>query len=268
MKLFRYDDYKEFLKDMVGSNRQRGYLSQLAQAAGCQKSYLSQVLRGNVHFTPEQALGVAVFWRFNELEEDYFLNLVHLGRAGNLRLQQKIKKHLKRIRDDERDLAKRYSTVEVDDTAYQAFYYGSWMPACIHMAVGIPTLKTADAIAKYLNLSIATVQTLLMQLERMGLIKKSGSDWVLGKSSIHLPEKSNLTTINHHNWRLQAVADSQLRSPNSIHYSSVFTLSRKDLEVLHQKMFNLLDDQRKIVTPSKDEVIGCMNCDLFEVGGF
>ncbi|MFX6794117.1 hypothetical protein ABTH15_20060, partial [Acinetobacter baumannii] len=76
-------DYKQFLLLQVAAHAgEYGYKSKLAVAAGCQKSFFSQVLNAHVHRTPEHALGLARFWKLNRLERDYFLELVNHARAG------------------------------------------------------------------------------------------------------------------------------------------------------------------------------------------
>src|SRR5258707_1252594 len=56
MSPFDYKDYRLFLKALCRQpEAKRGFQAALAKAAGCQSSYLSQVLQGNVHVTKDSA---------------------------------------------------------------------------------------------------------------------------------------------------------------------------------------------------------------------
>jgi len=62
--LFSSENYKAYLKSVLdGPGKERGYQSRLAEAAGCQRSYLSQVVHSTPHLTPEHAMGMAQFWK-------------------------------------------------------------------------------------------------------------------------------------------------------------------------------------------------------------
>lgn len=83
MQIFSFTDdiqvIREFLKENSGI---RSVKSKLAEAAGCQLSYLSQALAGKVFLTPDHAFGISKFLRLNEVEAEYFMLLVQVKRAG------------------------------------------------------------------------------------------------------------------------------------------------------------------------------------------
>src|ERR1700722_8117600 len=109
MNLFENTDYKDVLHTQIAANRdRRGYRSELAQAAGCQLSFLSQALHSHVHLTPDHAAGLATFWGFDHDERDYFLELVNLARAGSQVLKKILLKRLEEIKDRHENLARRY----------------------------------------------------------------------------------------------------------------------------------------------------------------
>src|SRR5687768_13356982 len=89
MRIFNFLDYKKYLKEVIRENRgTHGYKTRLAKAAGCRSSYLSQVLHGNFDLSPEHALGLANFWGLSTTEKDFFIQLVHLARAGTKELKK------------------------------------------------------------------------------------------------------------------------------------------------------------------------------------
>jgi transcriptional regulator with XRE-family HTH domain len=73
MQVYSHSNYREFIKDKARENRgQSGYKTRMAKAAGCQLSYLSQVLRGSANLTLEHAVGLSKLWELNEEETEIF----------------------------------------------------------------------------------------------------------------------------------------------------------------------------------------------------
>lgn len=266
MTVYDYDEYLDFLKAIIKNNsKTRGYLTELAQAAGCQKSYLSQVIRGMVHFTPEHAMKLALFWELSEIESDYFIQLVHLGRTSFQPLKNKIKDQLKVLKEQKDNMTMRFKQSSFDDEAKQMLYYSTWIMAAIHVMVDIERLRTSEAIAKHLNLSTEIVKNQLEKLEQLGLVKRHNLHWLPTGKGLHLPKGSVFTTINHQNWRDRALIDSQNPKADSVHYTSVQTLSLKDFEVIKENILKFIDQQRKIIAPSKEEEVVCFTCDWFKI---
>jgi uncharacterized protein (TIGR02147 family) len=264
VKLFQTSDYKEFLRFKLEENRERrGYKSELAQAAGFQRSFLSQVVGTHVHCTPDHAAALARFWGLPEEERDYFLELVHLARAGTEGLRAIHEKRIREIRARNENLASRFRKETPLVEADQALYYSSWHWSAIHILLSIPSFRTAQAIAARLRLEKGFVESCLDSLRRLGLVEQDGKSWRISAKDIHLPKNSPLTSMNHLNWRVQAVASSQARRDEALHYTAVHSLSRADFERIKQMILELLDRSRAIVGPSQEEELACLTVDWF-----
>jgi uncharacterized protein (TIGR02147 family) len=266
--LFGTTDYKKYLRAVVEENRgEYGYKSKLAEAAGCQKSFFSQVLNGHVHLTPEHAIGLARFWRLNNLERDYLLELVNYGRAGTKALADHLKENLAELRREHENLGKRYAQPVLgvtDDLA--SVYYSSWHYSAIHILLTIPEYRSAAGIARRLHLPDAFVMEVLRHLESLGLAeRRADGSWGATQKSIHLPNDSVFSAVNNHNWRIRAHESGLRRDPQAIHYTGIYSLSRDDVEKLRELLFRVIDRSREIVTPSKEEELICFACDLFRV---
>jgi len=265
VNIINFIDYKEFLRSLVDERGvKRGFQSELAEAAGCQRAYLSQVLRSNVHLTPEHACNMAHFLGLDHFETEYFLTLVDLGRAGSPRLQQRHKTKLERIKLEAESFAKRLKESSLPSAEAQALYYSSWHWGAIHMLVGIPQMQMPKAIAKQLNLPIDHVMEILRGLKSMGLITMENDRWISTGSNLHVPKDSPLNGVNHQNWRSIAVQDSQNINSEGIHYTSAFTVSKQDYEKLKTMLLKFIDNQRSIIGPSACEELVCFTCDLFK----
>jgi uncharacterized protein (TIGR02147 family) len=261
-----YDDYKVFLRAQVSEARPtRGFMAKLAKAAGCQRSYLSQVLSSHVQLTPDQAFALARFFGLNSGESEYFRLLVDLERCATAELKADIKYRLEQIRHQQMKITNRITSQKTNGENYLT-YYSSWIWSAIHYLASIPEMQTPEKISERLRLPLPTVVACLDKLVEMRFLIYEDKKYKHKGESLHLQSDSPLTVLHHNNWRQRALLDAQeLGNNKSIHYSSVFTMSRKDFLLLHELTLQFLERGRQIISPSTEEALYCVTCDLFEV---
>jgi uncharacterized protein (TIGR02147 family) len=264
--LFDFTDYKAFIAAKVEENAaHRGYRTQLAQAAQCQKSFFSQVTRSHVHLTPDHAMGLCEFWAFDHVESEYFLALVDHARSGSPRLRAMLAERMRRLRNSRKDITKRAAADEIRDLAAETLYHSSWYWNALHVIVTIPEYQTPQAIANRLGLEHGRVTECLQQLEKMGLVSNHHGRWSMTKKSIHLDRSSAMRETHHTQWRQRAMLDIQKRTDDSIHYNSVFTVSEADAKRLHDLITETIVRSREIIGPSPEEELYCLCTDFFKV---
>jgi uncharacterized protein (TIGR02147 family) len=264
ISVFNSTDYKDFLRSLIAEqSEKRGYQGQLASAAGCQPAYLSQVLRSHVHLTPEHACNLAHFLGLDELETHYFLLLVDYGRAGSRRLQQRIKTQLDKLKRESENFSKRLKEPGLKTAEAQALYYSAWYWGAIHILTSVPEAQTPEAIAQRLNLPVELVLETLRGLKTMGLVKFEDNRWQFTGGNLHIPKNSPLNGVNHQNWRLKAVQDSQNPASDGLHYTFCFAVTRADYEKLKTMLLAFIDEQRKLIAPSECEELVCFTYDLY-----
>ena len=95
-----------------------GFKTELARAAGCTPSYLSQVVSGKPELTPDQAVAIADFLRLGPTETEFFLILVDQSRAGTPRLKSYLQKKLESALDSR--LRTESVIAKTNDPAYVA----------------------------------------------------------------------------------------------------------------------------------------------------
>jgi len=267
LRVFEFNSYKTYLKKLISSAEKKyGMTSKLAEAASCQRSYLSQVLNGNVHLTPDHGYGISQFLKFSEIEADYFLLLLEYDRAATSLFKSRIEAKLKKIRTDQQDLSKRISAKVIDIYDPITRYYSSWVWMAIHLLTSIPHYQTAKSIASRLEIPETLVLMTLQDLEKMEFVEKKDHQlWVYKGSNLHLTTQSPSVILHHNNWRQRALLDAALFSSTSIHYTSLVTLSKRDLEFIKTKLLDWIEQSRKIVEPSQSEELACISIDYFKV---
>jgi uncharacterized protein (TIGR02147 family) len=230
--LFRYSDYKLYLKDKFYTYPSHGHgiQAKVAEVCGCNPSYISQVLNGVPHLTLEQTVAISDWLGHNKLEGKYFLTLVQMSKAGSLALKKVFQEEAAELKQSSLNIKKRVRS-DVDLTSEeQATYYSDWVYAGIHVALTIPSLRTVDTISNHFQISHKKVHKILKFLDSVNLAKREGDQY--------LP---------------------------TMHYSTVVSLSRKDFEKLHGTLLKVIEEFQAVVKPSPEEELASFNMDFFKV---
>lgn len=250
MNPFPFADYKKYLTDFIDSTEGRGAKAALAEAAGCQRSFLSQVLNGETHLTLEHAIGIAHYLRLDSAQTEYFYCLVAHARSGTPALRHYYADKMKSLRwasEGSRPSAR------VTESDAQAEYYSSWKFAAVHMAVTIPGLRTAAQIAKRLRLETLEVEGVLRKLKSWGFIELHRQEWTPSKKLVHLPDDHFMNATNHRNWRTKNLDLFEREAKRGVMYSAVYSMSRSDFEALRDMIYRFLGESRKLVAASANE---------------
>ncbi|MEI6399405.1 MAG: hypothetical protein WCO71_11605, partial [Pseudomonadota bacterium] len=137
--IFSFDDYKALLRAVIKEN-DKGVASRLAEAAGCQRSFLSDVLRTGTHITPDHAFGISKCLELNVRESRFFMNLVLLARASQKAYRESLMKVIADERVEQTRLTKKIEQgegIEAAGTrlsdAHLGQYYSSWLYCAVHI---------------------------------------------------------------------------------------------------------------------------------------
>jgi uncharacterized protein (TIGR02147 family) len=264
--LFDYSDYKKYINDRLDCDPMgRGSRSALSKALSCQTAYVSSVLRGNAHFTPEQGEAINSHFAHTETEAEFFLLLLQWQRAGTESLRGRLKRQMERIQADRFDLKKRIGVSSVLNALDQATYYSEWYYAAIHALASIPEFQTVAAMAERLHLNPALVSQTVEFLLETGLLEAFGKGFKVGQTRLHLGAQSPLISKHHSNWRLLAMQRFPQRRASDVHYSSVITVSKRDAVKLKEMLIGVLRSADEVIRDSREETLQCFSLDFFEV---
>jgi len=266
---FEFASYKTYLRNLVEESQTRGLLSRLAEAADCQRPYLSKVLQrdSEVHLTPDHLFGMCEYLELSESESEYLKLLLEKERASQIKYRQSLEKRLVLLKNQHLNLKKQIGKEQLPfQEANSHFYYSYWLYAALHIAVSIPDLQTLPALAKKFGQAQEVLERHLRELEKLGLVREQNRKWIWHSGDIHLPKDSFLILPHHMNWRNQAVQNIPLRQADATHYSVVQSLSQRDYEDLRMQMLDWIKKFQKVASPSAAEELVCFNLDFFRVG--
>ena len=237
----------------------------MAAALGVQKGFVSAVIHGSAELNLEQAFKASRFFSHTDEEQDYFLLLVQLARAGSKDLEKYFREKVEKIQRQRREIRTRIHTKETLSELDQLAYYSSWHPIAIHMCLRVPGLDTAPSIAAYLGLPVALVARELEALVKTGLAQSDGRSYGAGPTRIHLPSDSKLISKHHTNWRMQAVQSLDRNLGEDLHYSSVMSISYEAVETIRSSLLQSIQSIEPVLRDAKDEGVFVLAMDLFNL---
>ena len=262
--VYLFDDYKAWMQALLKQSPQRGLRSAWCRAMQCPPSFLSQVLNGPVHLSMDHAIRLTQHWRLSTDEEEQFLDLVSLARAGSPQLRQHLLRKLKQRRKKAENLSHRFQKPSIQEGEQQWLYYSNWYMAAIHLLAYIPQYQSPRALSQKLALPIEQVQEALEKLQAMGLVQKNQQHWIGLAQNIHLSKDAPASPVNHLVWRQKAMdrifnAPAKTRERN-LHYTALHTLHRQDIPRLRQKLVEAIEEMRSVAEDTQEEELVCFTC--------
>lgn len=267
--IFRLTDYRKVLQRILDEDGStRGYRTMMSQAAGCQPAYMSQVIRGTVHLTPEQASGLCELWNLNDIESDYFITLVLLGRAGSKGLEQRLLRKLEKLREQHEK--EKGTELRGTDTGYSRekalAYYFDWIPSAVHILLTVPGFDHPPVIAKRLCIDESVILNVLTILQELGIAKLKDGYWKTTTKSLYASDVSLFAPHHHRNWREKAAEYfRQGKLHTNLHYTSVFSLDKRAFQKIRDALDHAIKNSRQTALAAPEETISCINIDWFEI---
>jgi uncharacterized protein (TIGR02147 family) len=267
LSLYEYKDYKKYLDDWMAKtpNAGRGQRKLMAEAVGCQTPFITHVLSGDYHFSPEQAEACARWLQLSENEIDFFLLLVLRQRAGTRALENLLNRQISQKREKETHLKQRLKIKDEMSLEDQLVYYSNWSYAVIHMACQIPHLQNIEALQNHLSLSVPEILKILDFLTEHALVEKTKAGYKAIKPVLHLGKDSPLIGQHHSQWRLKAMESFQKKRDSDLSFSGVASLSKEDFEWARERLSQALEDIVARIKDSKDEMLASICFDIFQI---
>lgn len=267
MNVFTYQNYKTFLKDFIKRNKHKGLISQIAEVCGCDRTYISQILKGKADLLPDHMIRLTHFLNLNESESDYLLHLLLKDRANSLSSKNLFETKLANARENASEISKRVKSKkdseEIISEEHKTLYYSNLLIPVIHTLTSIENFQTIESISKKLHCTETFVIQTLNLLEDMKLIHRSKDKFIHSGKNIYLKRDAAHIYSLHLQSRLEAVKRSF--NKEDIHFTNIFTIAKEDLEVVKSQIIKLIEDQRNTVHASGSQVACVFCCDFYSV---
>jgi len=265
---FQEKSYKKILARLIhDSQAGRGMISRAADAIGCQRSYLSQVLHSKVQLTKEQAWNVCVFFALSREETLYFECLVDHERAASPAYRRHLEAQMLEIRKSAEKISSQFRESSTFNEAEALFYFSHWLPCAAHVLTSIAEFQEPVKMAARLGVALPTLMQTLTMLEKMGCVKQRKGRWTYAGGSKWVAKDSPMVAFHHQNWRQLAVESSRNPHGDGIHYTMVQTVSKNDFETLKAMMLDFIGKAKKVAEPSGPEALTSLSIDFFQPRG-
>jgi hypothetical protein len=133
------------------------------------------------------------------------------------------------------------------------------------MLVTVPNFRKFREISRALKLSESLVEKVILFLLSCGLLVEKNGEFQAGPSYLHLDRESPNISKHHSNWRMVAIQSLGNEEKNDIHYSTVSTLSKKDVETIRLRLVEEIQSYVQTVSQSKEETMYCFTLDFFKL---
>lgn len=267
MDVFSYQNYKTFLRDFLAKNKHKGLISQIAEVCGCDRTYISQVLKGKAELIPDHMIRLTHFLKMSDLECDYLLHLLLKDRATSLQSKNLFESKVAKDKESATEISKRVKdkndSDEIISEELKTLYYSNFLTPIIHTLTSIENFQTIEAIAKKLHCSEAMVVQSLHLLEEIKLVVRKKDKFLHSGKNIYLKRDTAQIFSLHLHPRLEAVKRSHNRE--DIHFTNVFTISKRDLDKVKSQILQMIEDQRNTVHASGAEVACVFCCDFITI---
>ncbi len=266
MNVFEYRSYKRCVNDWISEQKGGGHgqLRRLAIHLGVNSVVMSQVFRGDRELSLEQALGVAAYIGFTEMERDFFLLLVQKDRAGTHDLKLVFEKQMQALNAASQSLKNRVKHQKFTDED-MATFYSQWYYSAIRLGVSIPKLNSTSAIADHLNLDRPLVAKILEFLLKHKLIVEKDGHIDIGPQVTHIGHDSPFVNRHHSNWRLRSLQAMEKITDTDLYYTGPMALSNEAALSIRELLIELVEKSTKLASASDSEVLRCLNIDWFKV---
>jgi len=249
-----YLSYRQYLKDRLESQGLKsGLKKRAAEALSVHTTFISQVVLDKADFSLDQAEKINQFFQHNDEESEYFLELVIYERAGNPALKQRFEKKIRQRHLERVDIKKRLTKTKEIALPDQDKFYSSHLYGLIHVLTSIPEYRTRRSLTSVTGFPQPTVDEALDFLVRVGIVMKTGDQYLPGEKHIHLGRDSKNIWRHHTNWRTATIQHLAFASPEDLHYSLSFSCSEQDAQKLKESLLAHLKKMTETISSSKEE---------------
>lgn len=268
MDIYRYNNYRDYLVEIVNSRavNERGVVSSLAKALRIHTSLMSMILSGKRNLSVEQAYDLCFYLELTDAESEFFILLVQKERAGTDRLKKHLEKKMESFIAQSNLVKSRFSDYKTLTQSDQAIFYSHWIYSAIHLFCTIGRNgKNLVEICDEFKLSRLKIKKVLDFLIKTDLLSEDNGCYQVTTKSTLIGVDSPFLQQHRINWRNRALLRVDDLSDTELMVSAPFSVSKNDFTKIREILLTSLKKTTKIINDSDEELVACLNLDLFYV---
>lgn len=271
MSVFKHLKYQSALEEVVknrktGESETRFTLRRLAEEAGLQPSFLTNVLKERFDFNADQLYAVCEVLELTAVERRYLTLLLDFQRSTNKSRRGELKKEIDDLRAQNQKTEKHISArpVALNSDAMAEYYLDPFVQlAHVHLSLP-PYTENPNALCGALGVSKSHLSKIFDVLTRIGyVVSEAGRIRVVAQNK-HLPKENPLCDPHQALMRLKSIDQlSRLKSDNKYSFSVTLSGTEETRTRLQDEFLAFLKKAEAIVKPARAEKAFQMNFDLF-----
>lgn len=267
MSIFEYTSYKQFVTEKIRSmpKKGRGQYLKIANYLQVHTTMVSHVFKGDANIGVEQGLKLCQYFGLSDLETDFFMNLLHRERAGDVQSQAYYDKKLEELKLKATDIKQRLGPQNELDDQQKATFYSHWYYSGIRLLTALDGFDQPEAIANHLNLPLSRVREVIDFLLQTGLCREEKGHLKVGTTSTYIDVSSPLVSRHHFNWRHKVAPKIDAVSNEELVFTNPITISKQDFLRVREELIQMIEKFKAIADPSEPELLGCLNIDWVKI---
>lgn len=263
--IFEYKSYRQYLKDRLESEGLKSGLKRRAsEFLQVHTTFISQVTLNKADLSLDQAEKINLFFKHNDDEGDFFINLVIFERAGDNKLRKRYEAKIMDKINERNQIQKRIKDTKEVTSSDQDKFYSSYIYGLIHVLSSIPQFQTRESLIKEIGYSSSVVNDAIDFLLKIGILKSTNNKIIPGEQHIHLKADSKNIWNHHANWRLATLQQFSFNQKSDLHYSLAFSCSENDAVKLKESLLNHLKEMNQTIHNSNEEAAYIYCFDFFK----
>lgn len=265
MTVFEYDDYKIYFQAQLLERRkvEKAASTLFSQALNVHPSLISQVLKGDKHFTQEQLMEACHFFGCSKLESRYIMTLLQEARAGTPSLRKYFQEQKNELQERALNLSNRIQHERVLTDTEMAQFYSSWIYSTVHLMSTLDRPISLIEAQTKLGLTPNKFKKILDFLVSIQMVRIENNALRAGTQSTHVGTDSPFLVKHHLNWRLKSAQVAEDITEEELMYTANFSISKKDFMRLREEILKLIQKFLNVVKDSPAEEIAQFNIDYF-----
>lgn len=263
VSVFEYEDYKDFLRKWISQspNNGRGQIKKISEFANMHSTLVSQILKGDRHFSMEQALQVSKYLELEELAQEYFMGLVEYEKAGSYELKYFVKQRMVKIKDTSLKLSERIKNKKALSDEDKKIFYSHWSYTALWVSFSLEKINTIEQAATFLEIPLSKTKKVCEFLLSCGLLIEEEGKIKNSASVTHIADDPLILSKHHGNWRHKAMEHHPIMSKDNLSYTAPLTISEEDFLKVREKIVGLIKEMIQTVEKTKPEKVVFLNLD-------
>lgn len=267
MDIFKYEDYRLFLRDSLALFPKKGHgqVLKIAQYLQVHPTLVSQVLNGDRDFSTEQTLRLCSYLGLPTLESDFLILMVQHERAGTTDLKKYYLNKLAELKKSSLKIVNRLQDHRVLTEQEKSIFYSSWLYMAVWLYTSIADGVSVDDIANRFILPRAKIMEVLTFLKNAQLCAENEGRYQMLSQQLHLEYGSVYLARHHSQWRIKSLQRMEDITEQELMFTSPISISRKDFMKIREELVRLIKSTSQIIKDSPAEDVACLNLELLWV---